>query len=565
MRLQTCFCFIVATFEEEKTTRKIQLLREQEEEKNVALLAGKLGLHYANIATFPIEIDALKVISEGPAREGMLAAIQISGKALKIVLRNPEYEPSKIVLGELKNKGYTYDLFLVSAHGLARAWEYYKKIPKEHALEASTIQISNERLQELQKRLTSLKEIKERVEESVVSKTTEALEVILAGALSVDASDIHMETQAEDVRLRFRLDGVLHDVALMQKKFYGLLLSRIKLVSELKLNIHDKAQDGRFTIKTESGNVEVRTSVLPGPEGENVVLRVLNPKAIEVPFEGLGIAPEVITLLETELKKPNGMILTTGPTGSGKTTALYAFLKKVHNPEIKIITLEDPIEYHLKGVEQTQVDTEKGYDFANGLRAIVRQDPDVILVGEIRDGETAETAINAALTGHLVFSTLHTNNAAGAIPRLINLGVKPASIAPALNVAMAQRLLRKLCEACRTPVKLSLKEKEGLKKELSLFPKQYPLPEEKTWTVFKTAPNKCLQCNSTGYKGRIGVFEVILVNEGVEHLILQNPSEYEIQKEAARQGHIIMRQDGLLKILRGVTDFEELDRVVGAA
>ena len=274
--------------------------------------------------------------------------------------------------------------------------------------------------------------------------------------------------------------------------------------------------------------------------------------------------PWVADQMQKELTRPNGMILTTGPTGSGKTTTLYTFLQKIHSSTIKIITIEDPIEYHLKGIEQTQVDTEKGYGFANGLRAIVRQDPDVILVGEIRDLETAETAMHASLTGHLVFSTLHTNNAAGTIPRLIDLGVRTSIIAPAINVSMAQRLIRKACATCRVPVSLTESEKEAWKKKLAEFPKTIPVPEEKSWTVFNANPKGCPQCNTLGYKGRSGIFEIILIDSNIEKLILQEPSEYEIMEEARRQSQISMIQDGYLKVLAGITDMNEIERVVGS-
>ncbi len=554
---------MASDFKEKKTQRRFELLRHKEEEKNVIMLAQKYGLPYADISKFPVEIDAIKIIPEEQARAGMLAVFQISGKGLKAAIRNPESETTVAILKELEKNSYTYDLYLVSASSLEHAWSYYKKIPKEHEMGAGTILVSQEKIRTLQKEITNLEEIKDRVEKSFHGRTTEALEIILAGALATDASDIHIEPQQERVRLRFRLDGVLHDVSFLPKNLYSLLLSRIKLISELKLNVRDKGQDGRFTIQTQAGDTEVRTSTLPGPEGESIVLRVLNPKSINLPFEGLGLHPLVIKTMEDELRKPNGMILTTGPTGSGKTTVLYAFLRKIHSSKIKIITLEDPIEYHLEGVEQTQVDAERGYDFTNGLRAIVRQDPDVILVGEIRDFETAETAMNAALTGHLVFSTLHTNNAAGAIPRLINLGVKPASIAPALNIAMAQRLVRKLCETCRKEVKIKEAEKKRIDTELSSFPKNIFLPPAKSWMIFRAAEKGCPVCNHTGYKGRTGVFEIILINTEVERLVLRSPSEYELQKEAARQGQLTMRQDGLLKALQGITDFAELERVIG--
>jgi type II secretory ATPase GspE/PulE/Tfp pilus assembly ATPase PilB-like protein len=292
-------------------------------------------------------------------------------------------------------------------------------------------------------------------------------------------------------------------------------------------------------------------------------MRILNPKAIDVKFSDLGMQPWVSQAMETEMNRPNGMILTTGPTGSGKTTTLYTFLRTIYDPTIKIITLEDPIEYHLKGIAQTQVDSEKGYDFANGLRSIVRQDPDVILVGEIRDLETADIALQAALTGHLVFSTLHTNDAAGTIPRLIDLGVKPQSIAPALNVTMAQRLIRKLCPKCRAEGQLTDEQKKAIESEFPNFPKNIPIPSPNEWKIFIATQSGCDGCSHTGYKGRLGIFEIIFIDEAIEKLIMTSPSEFDIKKGAIAQGQITMRQDGILKILAGITDYSEYERVVG--
>lgn len=553
----------LAQFQEEKQKRKVLLLRRHEEEESAKLIAKRFSVPYVDLSKFPMETDAIRIIPEDKARHGELATFQIIGRQLKIGVLNPTDQNTVAILKHLAEERYTYDLFLVSRSSLEYAWSFYKNVPETHVSEAGTIQISGTLVDSLQKELTNLDRVRERVEQSFLSKTTEVVEIILAGALATDASDIHIEPQQDNVRLRFRLDGVLSDLGLIPKKLYSLLLSRIKLMSELKLNIHDRAQDGRFTIQSKEFEVEVRVSTLPGPEGENIVLRVLNPKTIQISFEDLGMQPWIHHTMEGELKKPNGMILTTGPTGSGKTTTLYACLKKIHTPEIKIITIEDPIEYHVLGIEQTQVDQEKQYSFANGLRAIVRQDPDVILVGEIRDLETAETAMHASLTGHLVFSTLHTNDAAGTIPRLIDLGVKPAIIAPAINISMAQRLVRRLCDACRMSATQNPEEKKKIQKELSDFPHNIPTPPEREWHIFHAREQGCNRCNHTGYKGRIGVFEIILIDEQIERLILKEPSEFEIKKQAAVQGQITMRQDGILKILAGITDFDELERVVG--
>ena len=550
-------------FQEEKTARKLELLRKKEEEESTKIVAEKYRIPYADLSKVPVELDALKIVSEEKARSAELAVFQITGKHILIGVRNPEKQETKTALKHLEEERYTCDLYLVSRTGLEHAWKFYHKVPGTHITEAGTIQISPQKLALFQKEITGLKDTISRIEKTFESPTTDVLEIILAGSLTMDASDVHIEPQENKTRMRFRLDGVLQDITFLPLKLYTLLLSRIKLISELKLNIHNRAQDGRFTIKTGDFEIEVRVSTLPGPEGENIVLRILNPQTIQIPFYELGMQPWIHARIEEELKKPNGMILTTGPTGSGKTTTLYSFIKKIHTPAIKIITIEDPIEYHLVGIEQTQVDADKGYSFENGLKAIVRQDPDVILVGEIRDLETAEIAMHASLTGHLVFSTLHTNDAAGTISRLIDLGVKPAIIAPAINVSMAQRLVRRLCKDCRIAIAINMEEQKKIEKELASFPSNVPIPKSSEWTVFKADQKGCSHCYM-GYKGRISIFEIILINEEIEKLILREPSEFEIKKAAVRQNQITMRQDGILKMLAGVTDFEELERVIGS-
>ena len=318
-------------------------------------------------------------------------------------------------------------------------------------------------------KIKNVSDFKERIGEFLEKSVTELSEVILGGGIHLEASDIHIEPREEQAKIRIRIDGLLQDVINFDLKIYEGLLNRIKLLSGLKLNITDRPQDGRFSILINEVAIEIRTSTLPAEYGETIVLRLLNPKAL-IELEVLGLREDLLEIFEKEIKKPNGMIIVTGPTGSGKTTTLYAFLRKVQKPEIKIITIEDPIEYHLKGISQTQVDPKKGYDFASGLKSIMRQDPDVILVGEIRDLETASIALQSALTGHLVFTTLHTNDAAGTVARLQALGEKPVNIAPAINMAIAQRLIRKVCKKCAEFRKISPEDLKKLKKELSEGP-----------------------------------------------------------------------------------------------
>ncbi len=327
------------------------------------------------------------------------------------------------------------------------------------------------------------------------------------------------------------------------------------------------AQDGRFNIMELEEEISIRTSLIPGAYGESIVMRILDPKSLQVPFESLGIEPYLLKIVEDQIVKPNGMILVTGPTGSGKTTTLYAFLRKIYSTEINIITIEDPIEYHLKGITQTQVDVKKGYDFPEGLRSILRQDPDVIMVGEIRDGDTAEIATQSALTGHMVFSTLHTNNAAGVIPRLVDLKVNPKILVSALSLSMAQRLVRKLCTVCKKEHAPIAEESEVIKLVLDSmkvegkdFAKYNINPNIDTLKLF--TPVGCDKCNSTGYKGRIGIFEAIRTDDSIEKIMPENPSEHEIKKVAHSQGILSMRQDGIIKILNGITSIEEVQSVV---
>lgn len=411
----------------------------------------------------------------------------------------------------------------------------------------------------MQTTVKNIAEFKKLVEDSLTAKITEVLDALIRGAVALNASDLHLEPTEEKTKIRVRRDGILQDVTAIKPPVYRALLSRIKLLSGIKMNITDKPQDGRFSVAAPH-EVEIRTSTLPAEHGETVVMRVLNPKTL-VAIEALGLRKDLLALFDKELKKPNGMIIVTGPTGSGKTTTLYAFLKQVQKPEIKIITIEDPIEYHLSGISQTQVQPSKGYDFANGLKSIMRQDPDVILVGEVRDLETAQAALQAALTGHLVFTTLHTNDAAGTIARLESLGAKPSNIAPAVNIAIAQRLVRKICQHCAKNVKATASDIQKIKTALKGLPKTVTLPSLKNIKL----PNaqRCQECNLTGYQGRIGIFEAFQVDDEMEKFILTRPSIAALRSMAIKKGMVTMQQDGIIKVLEGITTLEELERITG--
>ena len=538
-------------------------MHEREAEDLARLLSQKHGLPYADLSRMTINLDALKLVAEKEAKDAKLAVFQKIAKKLQIAVLNPQLLKAKEVLKALLEEGYEAELFLVSESSLKRAWSRYQEIPAFEEMSTGLIDVSSERIKEFEEKVKNINDlrnlIKPYLEAQKIRKISEAVEAILAGALALGASDVHFEPQEKETRIRFRLDGVLYDTASFHASSYGLILSRIKLISEMKLNIHDRAQDGRFTIRLEGTDIEVRVSSLPGPFGETIALRVLNPKTIALNLQDLGMHPEFLKIIGGELERSNGMILTTGPTGSGKTTTLYAFIKKVNRPGINVVTIEDPIEYHLAGINQTQVAPEKGYDFANGLRSILRQDPDIILVGEIRDLETAEIAMHAALTGHLVFSTLHTNNAAGTIPRLIDLKVDPTIIAPAVNIAMAQRLVRKLCAYCRKESRPNAEEETIIQKALKEMPAKYKKNLPKKIIIWRAVG--CEKCNELGYKDRLGIYEAFLVDDQVEKMILKKPSEADLKTAMIKQDMITMFQDGVLKVLKGVTSLEELNRV----
>ncbi len=549
-------------FDEDKQNRKLTDLLHKEEEDLVQILSGKYGLPYINLTISPINNDAVRLIKEQSARDAKMVAFAIIDKRVKVAARNPDNEKTKAEIEELKKHNYTPELYITSTQSLEKAWKAYADMSFAYESKAGSLQISNEEISEIIKEVDNLPNVVSILEKILSEKKSyrisRLLETSVAGALAIDASDIHFEPEETYTRLRYRLDGVLGEVIRFDNETYSLLLSRIKLISGMKLNIKKDSQDGRFSIKTKDGEIEVRVSILPGAYNESIVMRLLNPKSISVPLESLGIHEKLLAILIKEMSRPDGMILTTGPTGSGKTTTLYAFLKKIHTPDVKIITIEDPIEYHLPGIVQTQVN-EKGYTFLEGLRAAVRQDPDIIMVGEIRDNETADIAINSALTGHLVFSTLHTNDAAGTFPRLIDLGVNSKVLTSAIRVALAQRLTRKLCEFCKKEITLEGSNLQSIETVINNIEDKSLIPAErsKIWI-----PIGCDKCNKTGYKGRIGVYEAILVDEKIENAVEMNPSERDIWAAAKGQGILTMRQDGVIKVLKGVTSLEELERVI---
>ncbi|HEU0086021.1 MAG TPA: ATPase, T2SS/T4P/T4SS family [Candidatus Paceibacterota bacterium] len=556
-------------FNEEKQNKELEELRKQEEEELVSMLAeSKYGLPYIDLARLGIDNEALRAISEKDARAQNIAPFKLSGKNIHIALRSPQPDLMEKLKEDMERKGFVASFFMVSEGSLEKVWDRYTELSMAESEHAGTLDISGEILRQTAEKIEKLQDIevmtKDLAEKNQIHRVSRMLEIIIAGAIAIKASDIHIEPEKERGRVRLRLDGVLQDVMFFDLALYRLLNSRIKLLSGLKLTSRT-AQDGRFSIMEGDEELNIRTSLIPGAYGESIVMRILDPKSIRVKLEEIGIEPKLFSIIEAEIAKPNGLILVTGPTGSGKTTTLYAFLQRIYSPEIKIITIEDPIEYHLPGITQTQVDSKK-YTFLEGLRSALRQDPDVVMVGEIRDNETAKIAVESALTGHMVFSTLHTNNAAGVIPRLIDLEVNPKIMVSALSLSLAQRLVRKLCSVCK-------KEKIPDEKETNMLTVVLQSIKDEGKDLFKYnidpaapikayAPTGCEKCNMTGYKGRIGIFEAIVTDENIEKIIPENPSEREIKKTARTQGILTMRQDGLVKILNGITSIEEVQSVV---
>ena len=558
------------TFDEEKQNKQLDDLRKREEEELVAALAQeKYGLPYIDLYRLGVDNEALRAISEKDSREMRIAPFKLFGKNIFIAVQSPSDDLLARLKEDVARRNLTPVFYMASTASLQKVWDRYKEISMAESSIIGGIDISGEVLRETASKIQKIADIQRMVADALegnkIHKISRLLEIVLAGAIAIKASDVHIEAEEARGRLRLRLDGVLQDVNFFGLDVYRLLNSRVKLLSGMKLT-STIAQDGRFNIEEGEEEISIRSSMIPGAYGESIVLRILDPRSLQVELEELGIENYLFGIIKEEIAKPNGLILVTGPTGSGKTTSLYAFLRRIYSPEIKIITIEDPVEYHLRGITQTQVNEERGYTFPEGLRSALRQAPDVIMVGEIRDGDTASIAVQSALTGHMVFSTLHTNNAAGVIPRLIDLGVNPKILVSALSISLAQRLVRKLCAACKKEASAAPEQTKSIKVIIAGMQTEgkkienYKIADATSFRLW-VAPG-CDQCNGTGYKGRIGIFEAIRTDEAIEKIIPENPSEREIKKVAAAQGILSMRQDGVVKMLAGTTSYEEVASVV---
>jgi len=528
-----------------------QLDRKFEEEENQRK-AAKNKLPYISLSGFPVDTAALGLIPKDVAVSLGLVVFFKEGRNLKLGVYEPSDAAQKIT-AQFGKDNYYVELYQISRSSLGHFLDGYSRVILTGYRDDS-IRVTGQELDV--SNISSLKELGDRLRQA---STTQLIESVMTAALDLDSSDVHLEPEPQGVKVRYRIDGVLQDITVLAPETHHNIMSRLKLQAKLKLNITSTPQDGSFSMTYNKSQVDVRVSVLPSAFGESVVMRLLRQDKGSLRFDDLGIEGVARERLEKELQKPNGMVLTTGPTGSGKTTTLYALLSKLNEPGVKIITLEDPIEYRIPGITQTPIDTNAGLTFALGLRAILRQDPDIVMVGEMRDLETAETAAQAALTGHIVLSTLHTNDAASALPRLLDLGVKPFILAPAINAIIAQRLLRKICQFCKEEHRLDKKLQARVDMMLAAIPKaariQLP-PEIKFYHSVG-----CPKCSGLGYRGRMGIYEIFTMNQAIEKLIQSQASTSEIRNQAISDGMVTMAQDGMLKAASGITDVQEVFRV----
>lgn len=532
------------------------------------LKAYILGIPFVNLSKEPISPETLQIIPELIAKKYNIIAFKKTGKDLKVAMSNPE---DLQTIDFIKKKtGLKIIPCLASEKSIKEVVRQYEK-----SLKAEFGDIIDKNSQQITEGVVSNKgeEKEENLEEVAQGMPViRIVDTLLKHAILQSASDIHIEPGEKEVRVRYRIDGILHDAMTLPKKVVSGIVARIKVLSNLKLDEHRLPQDGRFKISNDEYKISFRISILPVFDGEKVVMRLLDESSKGLTLEKLGLYGRSLEIIHREIRKPNGMILVTGPTGSGKTTTLYTVMDILNVPEVNISTVEDPVEYRMPRINQTQVNPKIGMTFSAGLRSLLRQDPDIIMVGEIRDKDTIEIALHAAMTGHLVLSTLHTNNAPAAFPRLLDMGAEPFLIASTVNVVIAQRLVRHLCPNCRAEYKLNEKEIKSLQdnfdmEEILNFLKTSEQLKEiiksgDKWKDIKFYRAKgCEQCNNEGYHGRMGIYEVLENDSDVEKLISQSSSTETIEKKAKENGMVNMAEDGFVKAAQGITTIEEILRV----
>ncbi len=529
-------------------------------EQLAASHAASLNLPYIDLRKFPIAPEAIKLIPEETAKQLRVVCFYRDADSFRVAAVAPEDERVKELVYQLQERHHAQaGIYGMSATSLAQAMMRYAAVPKIKEV-SHDVKIDADALSKFREEVQDFGSLQEKVK---TVNVTDFVALVLAAAVNNKASDVHIEAEKSGIAVRYRLDGVLQDVATVEQEKWHRIISRVKLLSGLKINISEKPQDGRFTIVIDGAEVDVRVSTIPTAFGESVVMRLLRPLAEKMEIEGLGLQPKPLQVLTEAIHRPNGMIITTGPTGSGKTTTLYTVLQTLNKPEVKIITLEDPIEYKLDGIAQSQIEAGKDYTFAKGLKSILRQDPDIVLVGEIRELETAEIAIQASLTGHLLLSTIHTNSAPGAIARFLSMGVKPFLLAPSLNIIMGQRLVRRLCDECKQSVQLDEQMQAKVQEHIAaLAPSSEVQFDMAQATWFGANESGCEACGGVGYKGRMGIFEIMSMTDAIKDAISGNQvAEHQLMQIAMQDGMVPMVTDGILKAAQGVTSLDEVFRV----
>jgi type II secretory ATPase GspE/PulE/Tfp pilus assembly ATPase PilB-like protein len=522
--------------------------------------ARKLGVSYINVSQTPINPDLLKLLEPEAAIKAMIMPFFSVGKRLRVAVADPANAETKKIIASLKAQKYLININLASIDGLKDAFKLYESDQYKMKKKVET-EYAEKDVKEYEAELVKLSELGKKLEDVTAQ---EGVQFVNLGALKTGASDIHYEPEENAVRVRFRIDGVLHKVFEVSHGTYKNLVNQIKYMSKMKLNINNVAQDGRYSFVANERKIDVRVSDIPTHFGESFVMRLLDSQKSLLQYEQMGFSGSYLQKMKDIETLSNGMILCTGPTGSGKTTTLYSILGNLNNEETKIITLEDPVEYNLAGVAQSQINEKRGYGFADGLRAILRQDPDVVMIGEIRDIDTAQTASQAALTGHVVLSTLHTNSAVETIPRLINMGLPPFMVAPALHTIIAQRLVRRICPDCKKMGPIPESKMKELSESVEKINKVRPnlklvLPKE------LPEPQGCEKCSHTGYSGRISIAEILKIDFRIRELILKEASSNDILLSARKNGFLSLREDGMVKVVQGLTSLEEVYRVTNIA
>ncbi len=539
---------------------KIFYLTREQEERHTEELAKKLQLPYINLVNYPLTEEILMSLPEESAIQYQIIPYLKIGKTVKVGAVEPGNEKvGQFLTSYGKTIGLDFKITVISKTSFLYGISYYESIKRKKQEEKQT-----ERKEEEETFKEVIKDLKSAGEALKNANTTKLLDVIVTGAVNTKSSDIHIEPFENDFLIRYRIDGILQDVVRLSLSQYKQLVSRIKYMASLRMDITDEPQDGRISIKIKNEEIDLRISVMPSTWGESIVIRLLGQEKSILSLDKLGIRSDALAAIKEAIHKPYGMILTSGPTGSGKSSTLYAILMELNKPGVKIITLENPVEYRINGVEQSQVKPGAGYEFADGLRASLRQDPDILMVGEIRDQETAEIAVQAALTGHLLISTIHANSAPAVFARLIEIGVKPFLLSGSVNLIMAQRLVRKVCQNCierYTPRPEIWQEVKNV-----LAPIKSRISPSLVQIIDAQAPSLikgkgCEICNGIGYRGRQLIIEVLVPDEAIEALIAKKGTISEFNKAASEQGMISMEQDGLVKALQGITTIEEVWRV----